>query len=154
DALLEGGGRSILLPDRLQLDAGVDLDLVAGDAELRLLGHGGLNGLLVDPGVAGPVRLVGAHQDLVSLCVADGLEDARGVEGAEHRLVDVARRDPPGAVALVVGLADAVAGDAGDAFLGSAAAVPPRDVAPLAEGRADGGVTANTEGVDRAARQV
>src|SRR5207244_3431249 len=36
-ALLEGRRGAILLPNRLQLDTGVDLDLVAGDAELRLL---------------------------------------------------------------------------------------------------------------------
>src|SRR5689334_16554686 len=108
----------------------------------------------MDADVTRPVGLIGADQDLVALCVADGLEEAGGVEGAEDRLVDVAGRDSPRAVALVVGLADAVAGHAGDAFLGGAAAVPPRDVAPLAEGRADAGVAANAEGVERAAGQV
>src|SRR5262245_47001601 len=48
DSLLVGGGCAVLLPDGLELDAGMDLHLVAGHAELRLLDDGGLNGLLMD----------------------------------------------------------------------------------------------------------
>src|SRR5205085_3651418 len=121
-ALLAGGPFlvrrrvAVLLPNRLQLDPGMDLHLVAGDAELRLLEHGRRDGLLMDADVSLAVGLIAADQDLQPLRVADCLEDAGGVEGAENRLVDVARRDAPRAVDFPVRFADAVAGDAGDSF--------------------------------------
>src|SRR6202521_5043871 len=154
DALLGGGRRPVLLPDGLELDAGMDRDLVAGDAELRLDDHVGLNGLLGDPQPAGVVWILWVPLDRGTPRIADRFEDSRGVEGAEEGHVDVARRDPPRAVVLAVGLPDAVAGDAGDAFLGGAAALPPGDVAPLGEGGADAGVTADAEVLDRSRRQV
>src|SRR5829696_5356673 len=141
DPFLPGRRGAVLLPDRLQLDAGMDGHLMAGDAELRLLECGGLDGRLVDAdpffpvGLGGAVGLVGADQDPQGHGIADGLDAAGGVEGTEDRLVDVAGRDPARAVDLAVALAGTVAGDAGDAFAGSRAAVPPGDVAPLPQRR-------------------
>src|SRR5205085_5879667 len=82
------------------------------------------------------------------------LEAPQAVEGTEHRLVDRPRRDPPRAVRLAVPLSDPVAGHAGDAFAGGRATVPPGDVAPLGQGRADAGVATDAKIIDRPARDV
>src|SRR6185295_11830325 len=58
DALLLGGRRPVLFPDGFELDAGMDLDLVAGGAELRFGDDVGLYRRLMDAEPLGPVRLV------------------------------------------------------------------------------------------------
>jgi len=133
DAFFGGGRGPVLFPNGFELDTGIDRDLVASDAELRLLEHVRLDGCLVhaDPllvvGIGRSVGLVGIDEDPVLPRAADGLDAAHRVERAEDRLVDGARRDAPRAVGLAVCLADAVAGHAGDAFLRGRGAVPPGD---------------------------
>src|ERR1043166_1826286 len=107
----------------------MDLDLMAGHAEFRLRDEVGLNGLLVDaepllllrhaflvdPCLGRAVGLVGADEDAVGPGVADGLEDAVGLDRAEDRAaVDVARGDAARAVDFAVALADAMAGQPGE----------------------------------------
>jgi hypothetical protein len=160
DAFFRGRGGAVFFPDGFELDARVDLHLVAGDAELRSRDDVGLDGRLMHPdplravGFVGPVGLIGTDQDLVTPGVADRLDAARRIEGAEDRLVDRAWRNAPRGVGLAVNLAGAMAGHAGDAFLRGRSAVPPGDVAPFAQGRADAGVTTHAEGIDGAGGQV
>src|SRR5262245_58231096 len=140
DAGFAGRAVAILIPDDLQLDAEVDGNLVAADAELRL---GDLvigDHALVDVVAAS----VGAGLYGISVLVGDDVFDHALFAAA------VARLDPALAVDLVIGLLDPVAGDAAHALARDRAPRPERRVARFAELGADLLVAADAEGADRA----
>ena len=136
---------AILIPDDLQLDAEVNGDLVAADAELRLGDLVVRDHALVNV-IAAPVS---AGFDRVGVLVGDDVLDHALFAAAVDRLVDLARLDPALAVDLAVGLFDPVAGDAAHALARDRATRPERRVARLAELGADLLVAAYAEGADR-----
>src|SRR5262245_57912593 len=140
-----GRAVAILIPDDLQLDAEVDGNLVAADAELRL---GDLvigDHALVDVVAAS----VGVGLYGIGVLVGDDVFDHALFAAAVDRLVDLARLDPAFAVDLVIGLLDPVAGDAAHALARDRAPRPERRVARFAELGADLLVAADAEGADR-----
>src|SRR4029453_4407914 len=136
---------AILIPDNLQLDAEIDRDLVATDAELRLGDLVVRNHALMNV-VAAPV---GAGFDRVGVFVGDDVFDNALFAAAVDRFVDLAGLDPALAVDFVVGLFDPVAGDAAHALARDRATCPERRVARLTELSADLLVTAHAKGADR-----
>ena len=150
DAGLACRAVAILIPDDLELDAQVDGDLVAADAELRLGDLGVRDHAVVDV-VAAPVC---AGFDGVGFLVGEDVFDDALLAAAVDRLEDLARLDPALAVDLAVLLLDPVAGDAGHALARDLAARPERRFARLAELGADLLVAAHAEGADRALGQL
>ena len=141
---------AILIPDDLQLDAQVDGNLVAADAELRLGDLVVRDHALVDI-VAAPI---GAGFDRVGFLVGEDVFDHALFAAAVDRLVDLARLDPALAVDLAVVLLDPVAGDAAHALARDLATRPERRFARLAELGADLLVAAHAEGADRTLGQL
>ena len=147
---MRAGTVAILIPDDLQLDAQVDGNLVAADAELRLGDLIVRDHALVDV-VAAPV---GAGFDGVGFLVGEDVFDHALFAAAVDRLVDLARLDTALAVDLAVVLLDPVTGDAAHALARDLAARPERRFARLAELGADLLVAAHAEGADRTLRQL
>ena len=150
-AVLAGDARfacravAILIPHDLELDAQVDGNLMAADAELRLGELGVRHHAVVD--VRAPPVFAGF--DGVGFLVGEDVFDDALFAAAVDRLEDLARLDPALAVDLAVLLLDPVAGDAGHALARDLAARPKRRFAVLAELGADLLVAAHAEGADR-----
>ena len=150
DAGLACRAVAILIPHDLELDAQVDRNLMAADAELRL-GELGVRHHAVVDFHAPPVF---AGFDGVGFLVGDDVFDDALFAAAVDRLEDLARLDPALAVDLAVLLLDPVAGDAGHAFARDLAARPKRRFTIFAELGADLLVAAHAEGADRTLGQL
>src|SRR5262249_11047313 len=111
---------AILIPHDLKLDAQVDGNLVATDAELRL-GELGVRHHAVVDAVATPVF---AGFDGVGFLIGKDLLEDAFLPAAVDRIEDLARLDPALAVDLAVLLFDPVACDAAHAFARDLAACP------------------------------
>ena len=150
DAGFAGRAVAILIPDDLQLDAEIDGNLVAADAEL------GLGNLIV--GDHALVNVVAAafavRLDGVRVLVGQHVFDDALFATAVDRLVDRARFDPALAVHFAVLFLDPVAGDAAHALARNLAPLPQRRVARFAELSADLLVAAHAESADRALGQL
>src|SRR5262249_10721682 len=141
---------AILIPHDLKLDAQVDGNLVAADAELRLGELGVRHHAVVDT-VATPVF---AGFDGVGFLIGEDLLEDAFLPAAVDRIEDLARLDPALAVDLAVLLLDPVARDAAHAFARDLAACPKWRFAILAELSADLLVAAHAESTDRALGQL
>ena len=136
---------AILIPDDFQLDAEVDCNLMAADAELRLGDLVVRDHALVNV-VAAPV---GTRFDRVGILVGEHVFDDALFAAAVDRLVDFSRLDPALTVDLAVLFLDPVTGDAGYALTRDLAARPERRFAGFAELRADLLMASNAKSADR-----
>ena len=150
DAGLSRRAVAVLIPHDLELDAEIDRDLMAADAELRLRELRVRHHAVVDARAA-PVL---AGFDGVGFLVGDDVLDDALFAGAVDGIEDLARFDAALAVDLAVLLLDPVTGDAGHAFAGDLGALPQRRFAVLAELGADLRVAAHAEGADGALGQL
>src|SRR5262245_52338467 len=131
---------AILIPHDLELDAQVDGNLVAADAELRLGDLGVRHHAVVHVGA--PSVLAGL--DGVGVFVGEDVLDDALFAAAEDRVVDLARLNPALAVDLAVLLLDPVASDAAHALARDLTHFPQWRFATLAELGADLLVAAHT----------
>ena len=145
DARLSCRAVAELIPHDLKLDAQVDGNLVAADAELRLGDLGVREHTAVDT-VAAPAF---AGLDGVGLLIGEDLLEDALLPAPVDRVEDLARLDPALAVDLAVLLLDPVAGDAAHALARDLAHLPQRRFAVLAELGADLLMAAYAERADR-----
>src|SRR6185503_16281805 len=150
DARLSCRAVAELIPHDLELDAQVDSNLMAADAELRL-GQLRVRHHAVVDAVATPAL---AALDGVGLLVGEDLLEDAFLPAAIDGVVDLARLDPALAVDLAVLLLDAVAGDAAHALARDLAHLPQRRFSILAELSANLLVAAHAESADRTVGQL
>ena len=140
---------AILIPDDLQLDAEVDGNLVATDAELRLRDLVVCDHTLMDI-VAAAIR---GGFDGIRILVGQDLLDHALFAAAVNRLVDLTWFYPSLAVDLAVLFFDSVARDSAHAFTRYLTARPQRRLTRFAELCPDLLVASHTKCANRALRE-